>query len=183
MFDQVPFWSACWKVHHGDFKSKFICQRLESCFPKPTIIGICTARVRLDHQLVTTFVFLLSNFQPPRTDGRDGKCACFMWYANHHISLILVDIVNPVWDRFSFCIAGKIGFQNIHRLFSECASWIAKLPNQFFFLAVHADDWLFFAYKSLTLTGQVLHLLVSLFIWFPTQAFPILFECIPQFFG
>ena len=79
-----------------------------------------------------------------------------------------MNIVNSIWDRFSFCVARKIGFQYIHRLFSECTSWIAKLSDQFLFLAIHADDRLFFVYKSLALTGEVLYLLISLFILLPT---------------
>lgn len=48
---------------------------------------------------------------------------------------------------------------------------------------IHTDDRLIFAQKPLALAGQVLHLLIPVFILFLAQTFPILLQGVPQLFG
>lgn len=58
-------------------------------------------------------------------------------------------------------------------MLSPGAPRVAKLPDQFFFLAIYAQNRQFSLQKSLSYAGQVTHLLVSSFVLFSTETFLI----------
>lgn len=141
MLDRVPLRRTRREVRHRDCQIEFVRQSLQPGLPAPASVTIGTTAIGLDQQLCGSWILPLSLSQPPATKRRNGELRRFMRRADHNISAIVPEVVNPVRYRFADGLAGEVMVPHVQHCSPPCAPGILEAPNQLLLLRIDANDW------------------------------------------
>src|SRR5208283_1724056 len=169
VLDRVPLGSSCGIMSDRDGQSEFIRQVLQAHLPGPTTVPIGASAVGFDRQPRGTWVPVLSNLQPPRTNGSHRKGRRLMGCADHHIARVAIFVVDAVGITAASRQRGKIVVQHVAILTPPSASLVLEVANQLLFLRIHADDRPSLPLESPSPTPQQAELPVTIGVLFPAQ--------------
>src|ERR1700733_4492938 len=95
VFDPVPLRGPGWVVHDRDDQAELVRQLLQFHLPSPSSTAVGSAAISLDQQTLRACVVVTTDFQPPTTEGGDGKRTRLLRGANDHIPGIPTDVEDP----------------------------------------------------------------------------------------
>src|SRR6266446_6659485 len=116
VFDFVPFAGARWEVANLQPQAQIVSQPLQGNLPQPVAAAVTAAAVGRDHQLCRPRKPPRPHFLPPPPNAGCGELRRVMIDPHAHPALVARQIVNPVRNRFSQLLFGKVMHLHFHRL-------------------------------------------------------------------
>lgn len=139
MVNGIPLRRSGRKVRHGDRQTKFVRESLQRKLPFPLAMVVCPSAVHFDQQSMPPLIAPTTNIQPPAPDGRDFKARCFLRDADHHVAIVVSQIVDSCGVGAAHGPAWVIVIQHLMRPTPPGAAWILEIPHQLLFLGIHGN--------------------------------------------
>ena len=115
----------------------------------PRTTSITATAIGENDQFVGILIAILTDCRPPLFNTVNGKFWGVFGSTNIDRSLIMPQVVNPVWHGNTVGIRTKVVIVHVFWLLTPLAACIVKSANQFFLLCVHTDDRNAFGRRSL----------------------------------
>ena len=147
---------------HGDSEAQGIANPVLQCFfPGAATRAVASASIRQDENLASFRIAQSALVLPPLCDGIHGEGRWVVADADEYRSAVGLGVINAARGGQRFSLGAKIVVVDQFRLAVPLGAGIFEGADQFFLLAVHADDGQALSSKALALLADMQELLVA----------------------
>ena len=181
MLNRVPLRRAGREVADRDLQPGFQRERGQLGLPRPGAVAVGAARVRGHQQSAGARVGGPAGPGPPAADRLHRERGGVMIGAHVHPAGAGGQVIDPVRDRLAQLRVGEVMGADLHRLAPgpPLPAAVAVLPDQLFFLGIHADHRIRGAQMPFDLLVDVAELRVPVRALLPLQGLGVALQAEP----
>jgi hypothetical protein len=139
VIDWIPLRCPWGIVRHRDGQPELVGEFLQGILPLPFTMIVGASTVHLDQQPRHIAIALATHSQPPATNGSNLEGGRLLRDTNHHVAIVVGQIVNPCRVGSTFGPRWIVMVQHLVRTAAPRVSWILEIPDQLLFLAIHGN--------------------------------------------